>query len=49
MERSIGYLNSSSAQSVKPKIRAKLKERLQKLAARFQMPDAARRLKQIEI
>jgi len=49
MERSIGCLNSSSAQSVKPKIRAKLKERLQKLAARFQMPDAARRLKQIEI
>ena len=49
MERAIGYLNSSAAQSVKPRSRAALKERLQKLAGRYRMLDAARRLEQIEI
>ena len=49
MERAIGYLNSNSAQSVKARSRAALKERLQKLAERYRMTDAARRLEQIEI
>lgn len=49
MERAIGFLNSELAESANPKRRQRLKDRLVKHAERYEMEDALRRLKQIEI
>jgi len=49
IERSLGFLNSSLAKSAKQKLKARLKERLSKIAERYEMTDALRRLKQVEV
>ena len=49
LERAIGFLNSSLAESANSKSKKRLKDRLLTHAERYAMEDALRRLKQIEI
>ena len=48
VERAIVFLKSGAGESVKEKLRNRLRERLLKHAQRYEMQDALRRLKQME-